>query len=200
MEQLGWGQIQMLPEIFVHTAKGVLFNVTHPVQDEIDIENIAYQLAMQCRFNGAVKDFRFYSVAEHCFYGSYIVRPESAFAFLMHDAQEAYISDVIRPIKRHDHFFNELEMRVEVAVHKKFGLDKMSDAIRDDVKAADNYMGFLEAQELLHFGYSDAGRPIPPYIPRLHLDSALFGRMTPQDACKMFLMRYEELKPAALAA
>lgn len=187
----------MLPEIFVHTAKGVLFNVTHPVQAEIDIENIAYQLAMQCRFNGATKGFRHYSVAEHSYLGSFIVPQEAAFAFLLHDAQEAYISDVIRPIKRHDVFFNELEERVETAVHKKFGLDKLSPEIWDHVKAADNYMGYIEAQELLHFGYSDAGRPVPKYTPRIILDTSEFGRMSRQNAFKLFMKRFEELRPRA---
>lgn len=183
----------MLPEIFVHTARGKLFNVTFPVQDEIDIENIGYQLSMQCRFNGAVKDYRFYSVAEHCFYGSYIVPQAAALAFLLHDAQEAYISDVIRPIKRHDTFFNELEERVETAVHKKFGLDNLDSQIWDNVKAADNYMGYIEAQELLVYGYSDAGRPVPKYTPRVQLDTSVFGRRSPETVHKWFMQRYHEL-------
>jgi hypothetical protein len=190
----------MLPEIHVHTAKGVLFNVTHPVQEEIDIENIAYQLAMQCRFNGAVRDFRFYSVAEHSYWGSFITPTAAAYPFLLHDAQEAYISDVIRPIKRHDVFFNELEERVELAVHKKFGIDRYTQDVWDNVKAADNYMGYMEAQELLVFGYSDAGRPVPPYTPRLHLDPKQFGHMNPRTAFRGFMERYEQLKEEALVA
>lgn len=189
----------MLPEIFVHTAKGVLFNVTTPIIDEIDIDNIGYQLAMQCRFNGAVRDYRHYSVAEHSYLGSFIVPAEAALAFLLHDAQEAYISDVIRPIKRHDAFFNELEAGMEKAIHKKFGLDTLRPEIWEHVKAADNYMGYLEAQELLLMGYSDAGRPVPKYTPHVGLDVSRFGYMSPRDAHKLFMCRFEALRTARAA-
>lgn len=195
----GSGALQMLPEIFVHTAKGALFNLTTPVLDEIDIDNIAYQLAMQCRFNGAVRDYRHYSVAEHSYLGSFIVPKPAALAFLLHDAQEAYISDVIRPIKRHDAFFNELEAGVEKAIHKKFGLDSLSPEIWKHVKAADNYMGYIEAQELLIYGYSDAGRPVPEYTPRVGLDVSRFGRMTAREAHHLFMRRFEELQQQAAA-
>lgn len=187
-----------LPEIYVHTADGTLFNVTTPDLAEINIDNISYQLAMQCRFNGAVKDYRFYSVAEHCIWGSYICKPHNAFAFLMHDAQEAYISDQIRPIKRHDAFFNALEARIESAIHRKYKLDTLSPEDREDVKNADNYMGYLEAQELLIFGYSDAGRPVPLYNPRVALKTQCFGYMSPRDAAENFRRRFSELADAHL--
>lgn len=183
----------MLPEIHVHVVSGKLFNVTYPRQDEIDVEDFAYQMAMQCRFNGAVKDFRFYSVAEHCYWGSFICKPESRLAFLLHDAQEGYISDMIRPIKRHDTFFNELEERVEHGVRKRFGIESLPDYIWDDVKSADNYMGYIEAQELLRRGYSDGGRPVPVYSPAVTLRPEFFGRMTPSIAFDAYMARFREL-------
>lgn len=183
----------MLPSIDVHVVSGKLFNITHPRQDEIYIDDIAYHLAMQCRFNGAVKDFRFYSVAEHCFWGSFIVKAGNELAFLLHDAQEAYIADMIRPIKRHDAFFNELEENLEPQIRRRFGQESFPQHVWDDVKGADNYMGYVEAQELLVRGYSDAGRAVPQYSPRIVLKAEAFGRMTPRMAHCAFMRRFDEL-------
>jgi uncharacterized protein len=83
------------------TLSGIEFHPFHPTPDEIDIRDIAHGLAHHCRFNGQCSDF--YSVAQH----SAIManwayshgQPGVARWCLMHDAAEAYLPDLCRPIK-----------------------------------------------------------------------------------------------------
>lgn len=70
--------------------------------EDICINDIAHSLGLQCRFNGMVSDF--YSVAEHCVLISEWLEQEgydedTQLSGLLHDANEAYLSDMIRPIK-----------------------------------------------------------------------------------------------------
>lgn len=81
----------------VNTYAGERFYPLAPLPGSVSIESIAHALAHQCRFNGHCA--RFYSVAEHSICVSYQVPPALALAGLLHDAAEAYIGDVVRPIK-----------------------------------------------------------------------------------------------------
>lgn len=70
--------------------------------EDICIDDIAHSLGLQCRFNGMVSDF--YSVAEHSVLISEWLETQGhpqrvQLAGLLHDANEAYLSDMIRPIK-----------------------------------------------------------------------------------------------------
>lgn len=74
----------------------------HMTDDDVNIDDIAHSLALQCRFNGMVSDF--YSVAEHCLLISQWLEAngydvQTQLTGLLHDANEAYLSDMIRPIK-----------------------------------------------------------------------------------------------------
>lgn len=110
------------------------FFLQDPRADEVDPIDIAHHLSNQCRFNGACK--RFYSVAEHCVRVSWAIEEHItqhggglydetvaiAFWGLMHDATEAYVGDMVRPLKVHDKFFNETEAIVLRAVCDRFGM------------------------------------------------------------------------------
>lgn len=78
---------------------------------------------MLCRYNGHVD--RFYSVAEHCVLMSFAM-PTAALALeaLLHDGTEAYVGDMVRPLK-HSGLMDEykrIEGHIETAIHKHFGL------------------------------------------------------------------------------
>jgi uncharacterized protein len=69
---------------------------------DVRIEDIAHALSMQCRYNGHTLEF--YSVAEHCcLLARYIMgvtkNRTAALYALLHDAHEAYLGDVSRPVK-----------------------------------------------------------------------------------------------------
>lgn len=90
---------------------------------DVDIRDIAHSLSMQCRYAGHSQ--RFYSVAEHSVHVARFCRqygPEAALEGLLHDATEAYIVDVPRPIKPFLTGYKEAERRVSHAIAERFDL------------------------------------------------------------------------------
>src|SRR5690606_19551202 len=71
-----------------------------PRPGDVDLEVFAHALSLQCRFGGHCKVF--YSVAQHCVLTARILHDSYwRHEALMHDAAEAYIGDVVRPLKMH---------------------------------------------------------------------------------------------------
>jgi hypothetical protein len=99
------------------------FYLVDPDPALIDLADIAHSLAYQCRFNGHTEAF--YSVAQHSvLVAEYLLEkaPEHALWGLLHDAAEAYVGDVIRPLKRRLPGFVRIEGPIEAAIAKRFGL------------------------------------------------------------------------------
>lgn len=85
----------------------------------IEIEDIAAALSKLCRFGGHCT--RFYSVAEHSIHVAWAVPPEHQLTALLHDASEAYLSDIVAPVKRQLVGYAEAEERVSRAIAGRFG-------------------------------------------------------------------------------
>ena len=101
-----------------------------PLPEEIDIRDIAGALSKMCRYGGHC--LRFYSVAEHCVLLSRKIDEPHKLAALMHDASEAYLVDIPRPIKPFLQNYAEIEDNLMQAIALKFGFQwPMADAIRD---------------------------------------------------------------------
>jgi hypothetical protein len=103
--------------------------------ENIDIRDIAHSLSLQCRYAGHVR--RFYSVAEHSVHVARYCRqngPEAALEGLLHDATEAYLVDVPRPIKPFLKSYKMMEQRAWAAIAGRFGLapDLYCEAVHDD--------------------------------------------------------------------
>jgi hypothetical protein len=115
--------------IWIQTFSGKRFNLRDPQPDQICIEDIAHSLALQCRFTGHPR--KFYSVAQHSVTLSHHVPRRVAFDALLHDAHEAYSSDLASPAKLLLDDYVSFERRIEVAVRRRFGLpDVMSPTVR----------------------------------------------------------------------
>lgn len=116
-----------------------------PRVEDIVIDDIAHSLARICRYNGHVHEH--YSVAQHSVLVSDILEPELKMLGLLHDAAEAYIGDVIRPLKVLLPDYQKIEARVEDAVCERFGLPMppWPSAIKD----ADMRMCETERRDLL---------------------------------------------------
>lgn len=128
----------------IFTYGGGQFDFARPEASVILVEDIAHALAHTCRFNGHTTAF--YSVAQHSVMVSRIVPPEDALAGLLHDAAEAYIGDMVTPLKRLLVNFCEIERHIEAEVLKRFGIGSMPAS----VKQADHIMLATEKRDLLN--------------------------------------------------
>lgn len=134
----------MLIDPWIETVSGIKFEFLDPKPDMISIEDIAHALSMNCRYSGHVKAF--YSVAEHSVWCSYIVPPEHALAALLHDASEAYITDIASPVKQYLSNYKEMEDVIMTAISKKFGFQW---PMHKAVKYADLVQLSTEAYQLM---------------------------------------------------
>lgn len=128
----------------IRTFSGNNVNVFSVNIDLITIEDIAHSLAHQSRFAGHLPFF--YSVAQHCCFCADMAPVYLKLEALMHDASEAYLVDLPRPIKQLIPQYNEIEEVLMHQIAKKFHFVwPMSAAIKEIDDAAlkfewDNYM------------------------------------------------------------
>lgn len=115
-----------------------------PRPEDIDPEDIAHALSLLCRYGGHIDTF--YSVAEHCVLMSQIVSPENALVALLHDATEAYVVDVPRPVKRYLPDYKRIEDSVWQAIAARFGVDPI---IAAEVHEADTRILLTETALLM---------------------------------------------------
>lgn len=139
---------------WMQTIGGRAFYVLDPRPEEVDIDDIAHALSMLCRFGGHCT--RFYSVAEHCVRVSTAIEEaggtvEDCFVGLMHDAAEAYIGDMVWPLKRapESEGYKAIERRVEAAIAERFGFAAVMPAI---VKRFDLVLLSTEKRDLMNPG------------------------------------------------
>lgn len=138
---------------WMQTFTGRQFWPLDPRADEVCIEDIAHALSHQCRFAGHTRTF--YSVAEHCVRVAEYLHNQSgdrslALWGLMHDASEAYLVDLPRPVKRQPSMapYKEAEKLVTTAIAERFGLPLAFD--QDTfVKHADVVLLATEARDLM---------------------------------------------------
>ena len=83
---------------WILTSTGKRFDLFEPDADMIDPRDISQSLAHLCRFNGHTREF--YSVAQHSCIVAELVPEEHKLAALLHDATEAYLGDMTRPLKQ----------------------------------------------------------------------------------------------------
>jgi hypothetical protein len=105
---------------WIQTASGRKFWPMDPSVHDVEIGDIAHALSMLCRFGGHC--LRFYSVAEHSVLLSRAApRPHKLWA-LLHDASEAYLVDVPRPIKPSLGGYKEAELAIARVIAARFHL------------------------------------------------------------------------------
>jgi hypothetical protein len=112
---------------WMQTVTGGQFWPLDPRTDDVKIVDIAHALSMQCRYSGHC--LQFYSVAQHCCHVSDACPPEHALWGLLHDASEAYLADVIRPIKPDLTNYKAIEKQLMLVICERFGLSVDEPAI-----------------------------------------------------------------------
>lgn len=139
---------------YIHTRRG-RFYLDNPT---FDAESISHALGNLCRFNGHTSVF--FSVSEHCLLVSELMRKVvggDPFEGLMHDACEAYLSDVPTPFKRLLPEWSKFEMQVDEALRMWAGLPRFK---THECERADKLALFIEAQALIPEGGSDFLDPL----------------------------------------
>ena len=167
---------------YVSTFLGNRFYLTRPHIDDVAIEDIAHGLAYQCRFNGQTNAF--YSVAQHSLMVMDLVPPDHRFAALLHDAAEAYLGDMVKPLKNLFPEFSVIEARVMAIIGEKFGLDLTHLAL--SIKQADLVALATEKRDLMPhstepWSYLAEVEPLPHAI----------VPMSPEKAKEAFLVAYQ---------
>jgi len=162
---------------------GTRFDLEDPDPSTILIIDIAHSLSNLCRYGG--HSDAFYSVAQHSVIVSDIVSPENAFEGLMHDAVEAYVGDMIKPLKALFPEYKFYERRLDAAIRNKFHIPLTPS---EEVHEADTRLMYLEAKLL--FGDMVELWEKSPY-PKLDMDIREF--LEPRKARELFLARFNSL-------
>lgn len=170
------------------TFTGRVIDPTDPDPRKINIRDIAHALSNQCRFTGHVREF--YSVAQHSVLCANFVLNDLdggkklALTALLHDASEAYLSDIARPVKHSEGLYEAyatIESTLQGAISKKY---KVPFPFPDTIKKVDDALLLAEQEQLM---------------PRhRHIESLLKYRdeiepWLPQEAEMAFLTMYTEL-------
>jgi len=172
-------------EPWIETQSGKKMYFLNPDPNDVDIKDIAYSLANQCRFNGHVP---FFSVAEHSVAVAARLPPELQLAGLLHDAAEAYLSDIPSPIKQYLPDYCAMEDRLQGVIFAKFGID-LSSEDKNAIKAADKDATQTEAHYLLE----SKGRG---WVPVMFQPSEKYRprNLPPPEAVQMFLHWFHSLR------
>lgn len=137
---------------YITTYGGTHFYPFEPEADHIQITDIAHALSLLCRGNGHVKHF--FSVGQHCINCAQeaMARGYSrrvCLACLLHDAAEAYLSDVPRPFKQSLPEYQALEQRVLTVIYEKYLGITLTEEEANLVKEIDDDMLYFDLLELL---------------------------------------------------
>lgn len=135
---------------FMQTYTGRKFWPMDPRANEVCIRDIAHSLSLQCRYAGHCR--RFYSVAEHCvLMARWLISAGRDVALwgLLHDASEAFLIDVPRPVKPFLYGYRDAEAKVMAAICQRFGLPLEMPAIvheADERIIADELVNLVRMQ------------------------------------------------------
>ena len=176
----------MKSESWIRTYTGGKVYFFEPEKSEIEFEDISHSLSLLCRFNGATRYF--YSVANHSCIVAEKVYEETgdknlAYCGLMHDAHEAFVSDIPAPFKKQFPEFVEAEKRFELWLSERFNYTPFLKIVkRHDIKALATEMRDL--MQVADYGvlsetpYEERIVPLPPIL-----------------AKEMFEYTYKKFKP-----
>lgn len=168
---------------WILTRSGRQFDLLNPTADMICTHDIAHALARLCRFNGHTHTH--YSVAQHSLIVCSLVPQKDQLPALIHDATEAYLGDMTRPLKALMPEYREIELRVWHAICDFFNIEPI---LPESVIRADMVALATERRDLMpqHPGEWECLKGIPAMPERIPPLSA-------QEANLQFFSRLMEL-------
>lgn len=167
---------------WIATYSGRPFFPMAPRVEDVRIADIAHALANLCRFAGHTRSF--YSVAQHSVLVSRLCDPADALWGLLHDASEAYLCDIVSPVKHTAGLdgYRHIERQLQEVIAQAFGLPLHEP---HSVKAADRVLLKTEQRDLM---------PMPDgWLPGGTTLGHRLVPLEPRAAERLFLLRFHEL-------
>ncbi len=139
-------------DVYLKTFMGYKVDPINPQPETITLTDIAHALSLICRANG--QGTHFYSVAQHCINAAKEAgaRGDSVriqLGCLLHDGAEAYLADLIRPVKQFMPKYYEIEDRFLDVIYTKFGLPDLTEEELAQIKDIDDALLDYDLVELL---------------------------------------------------
>lgn len=131
----------------MHTFSGKTIYALDPHVDEISIVDIAHGLSNVCRYGGQCQEF--YSVAQHsvicAWEGEYNLKKK----LLLHDASEAYIGDIISPLKMTNQYeiYRQIERQLMEVIYEKFELEEDTPEEAEEIHRIDLLVRHTEMRD-----------------------------------------------------
>lgn len=178
---------------WIQTYSGKIIDFDDIQKSEIDIRDIAHGLSNTCRYAGQCRSF--YSVATHSFLLSSIAEDvELAKYLLLHDATEAYMVDLPKPLKSMIPKYEAIEAELQDHIFEFFGLADY-DLYRDKVHEYDKMMLYTEKDVLLprSMSWSDENTPRFLHMKDLIRKASHMTTKVHQHAEACFLSQYNYL-------
>ena len=177
---------------YILTSGGRHFDPVDPDESLLDITDIAHALAYLCRANGHFK--RFYSVAQHSMACAEEAEArgysrEVVLGCLLHDASEAYLSDVTRPVKADLPWYLEVEDRLQDLIWHHYIGRGLTEKEKKQVFGIDDERLSMEFRLLMPEELDDGWKRLvkenecPPEVP--------------EEAAERFLKMFERLTSEA---
>lgn len=132
---------------YITTFSKIHFTPLAPKQEDIWIQDIAHALSLMTRANGHFREF--YSVAQHSLDCAMAAKEEGrgareVLACLLHDASEAYLSDITRPVKANLPEYRKIEKRLQDAIYAKYIPGGLTEQEEQIVKRVDDACLYYE--------------------------------------------------------
>jgi predicted RNase H-like nuclease len=142
----------MSKQDYILTYTKTKFYPLAPIMEDIHIEDIAHSLSQMARANGHFKNF--YSVAQHSINcckeaeaRGYSERVQ--LGCLLHDASEAYLADITRPVKKYLSEYLVFEEKLQRGIYERFNIGDVTEEDLVKIKEVDDAMLFYEFRELM---------------------------------------------------
>lgn len=141
---------------FIGVYNGKKFWPLSPNKEDVDIIGVAHALSQVCRFNGHTRFI--WSIAQHSLLVEKIISEYTEYKDnyrvrligLLHDASEAYISDLLRPFKKEIKEYGKIEAAVENCILTFCNITDVTDKEWEIVKKADDTALMVEAKVLMN--------------------------------------------------
>jgi uncharacterized protein len=177
----------------IRLSSGRYLDLLDPQPEAFTFHDVASALAKICRFGGQIDHF--YSVAEHAFHCYGVAEldrlpKQTQWDVLMHDAAEAFLGDMVKPLKMILPAYCEIEKRMEAALSVKFGVNFDNPAI----KPIDHALLIAERNQL--FSGPDAQRWAGEE--QVRRVDVIFRAWTWKEAYYAFTQTAKHLKPGVL--